>query len=63
MKYEYIKTGEKKIAVQMNPHINKQKREQDFIKKMGIKPTVVSYDFWDYLACSYPIETLEVCSK
>ena len=63
MKYEYIKTNKTSIAVQTNPHINRHKREQAFIESLGIKPTIVSYDYWDYLACSYPIEVLEVEEK
>ncbi len=63
MKYKYMKTSETNIAVQMDPHVNRNKREQAFVRKFGIKPTIVSVDFWDYLSCSYPIETLEVEEK
>ena len=60
MKYEYIKTSDGNIAVEMNIHIDKEKREEVFLKKVGIKPTIVSHDFWDYLACTYPIQILEM---
>ncbi len=63
MKYKYMKTSETNIAVQMDPHVNRNKREQAFVKKFGIKPTIVSIDFWDHLSCIYTIETLEVEQK
>jgi len=63
MKYQYMKTSKSQIAVQMDVHIDKEAREKIFMKKLGIKPVIVSHDYWDHLACTYPIEVLEVKEK
>ena len=63
MKYHYMKTSKDKIAVKMDINIDKETREKFFLKKLGIKPVIVSHDYWDHLACTYPIEVLEVKEK
>jgi len=60
MKYKYMKTSKDNIAVEMNPHVDRELRNKIFLEKLGIKPTIVSHDYWDHLACTYPIQILQV---
>lgn len=59
MKYEYIidKRGAYVVPWADTPE-SKDKRDQHFSEAFGVRPLIVSPDFWEYLTSSYKVQVL-----
>lgn len=59
MKYEYIidKRGIYVVPWADTPQI-KDQRDEHFSKKFGVRPLIVSPDFWEHLTTNYKIQIL-----
>ncbi len=64
MKYEYIIDSRGFYVVPWAPNTEaKDKREEAFSNKFGVRPLIVSPDFWEHLLSTYKTHILKMEEK
>ena len=64
MKYKYIINATGKYVVPWAGNTKlKEQRDGHFTKAFGVRPLIVSPDFWEHLTSSYEIQTLTTEDK
>tara|TARA_Y100000592_G_scaffold100310_1_gene179660 strand:- start:1560 stop:1754 length:195 start_codon:yes stop_codon:yes gene_type:complete len=61
MKYEYMINKRGKYVVPWaKSEDDRERRDRCFIDKFGVRPVIVSPDFWEYLLVENDVKVIEV---